>query len=321
MSVIDVVRRFSRPSVCCEKRILEQVHRATEILRQAMREGARRFIGEHSRRPLLLQYGADLTPLVTRERFMQMVGDLSVVRAGHNAHELLIQRLFFQSEGKRFVVVEVPIDMHEKTTLAHFGAARALLNSARELEQVCLCVTFHKYDGALQAPLARLHKAFMTAWDDKQAEQGHEGERYRMCATSWFLTVGCFAHDVHGSSKWSILRYTQDKQLLRSCSVAHESLRQGYRILVKHLGTWLQEVIAFKDWRNSESRRVCELLGAPDDWLELYVGLDIRFEDGRPFVAERWRDRDDMFDVIGMLMLKTWRFVRFSQQVDDVREG
>ena len=156
-------------------------------------------------------------PLSTKELYRHQFEDLSVVRGGRSSHEYLVQRLFLEGEaGNSVSVVEVPTAMAEKTAFAHFGASRVLMKTPRELGHGGLCVVFHKYDRALQNAMGRLSRQFQAAWGDTQEEQQHAGKAFRLWITNWWFCVGCFAHDVHGSLKWSILNYTHDQECMRS---------------------------------------------------------------------------------------------------------
>lgn len=315
MSVQEVAQRFCRPSVVCEKRDIDKLHRACEVLRFALRERAHRFVRENARKTLVLQYGADVTPLLTVERHTASHAGLSVVREGRESNEFLVQRVFLEVEpGKPMALLEVPIPMADKTAYTHFAAGRALLKTPRELGHEGLCISFHKYDRALQTALDRMHRQFQAAWDDKQAEGDNEGRSYRLWLTNWFFCVGCFAHDCHGGLKWAVMGLTTgSKDAMRSIFILHESLRHGYGLLVKHVGAWLQVVLAFEDWDNSGAREVYQLLDVDDEWLPSYVDLQIRFDGKRLLVAKKFAEHDDLVGLLTTVLLKTWRFRKFTE--------
>ena len=305
MVLQNIIARFSRPSVTCEKRDLEALHKACEILRHGFRQRVRRFCMLHQDRTLVFQYGSDCTPLLTKERFREVVGELDVSRAGHAGHEFLIQRLFVEAgPGNRIVAVEVPIPMRVKTAYAHFAAARAFSKTPRELGHRGLCVVFHKYDRALQSALDRLHRQYQAAWDDKQAEDQTAGRFYREWATSWWLSVGCFAHDVHGGLRWSVLAYTRGKELMRSMFLVHESLRHAYSLLCKHAAAWARSTLVFEDLRHVGIRSFYTALGVEESWIEVYTDLQIRFEGGRLLVAESYKHRDNVIHLVVAVLLK-----------------
>lgn len=312
-TLVDTARRFSRPSVACDKRDLDKLHRACEVLRAGLRLRAARLIRESHDRTLLVQYGSDCTPLLTKERFAEAVGELDVVRAGKACNEFLIQRLFVEAGDKRCAVVEVPLPMASKSAFAHFAAARQLFKLPREMGHRGLCVVFHKFDRAVQQPMARLFRKFTAAWEDRFSQENDAGLSYRLYLTNWYLSTGCFAHDCHGGLKWSILNFSSDKECMRSCFLVHESLRHSYSILVKHLPCWIRSVLCFQDWNLRESQLLYQLLEVDDEWARTFSDLEIRFVDGKLCVAERHRTRADLLDVIIVCILKAWRFRQFSE--------
>lgn len=255
-SLSELVAQFSKPSICVDKRDLDKIHRGCEVLRDGLRARVMKIFRLNRDRPLLVQYGSDCTPLLTKERYQHSVGGVSVVRGGHSSHEFLIQRTFIQALGERPVaLVEVPIAMACKTAYAHLGAKRQLLKNPREIGHRGLVVEFHKYDRALKSSLGRLHQQFMCACEDNHAETTSGVDSYMLSLTHWFVCEGCFVHDCHNGLKWSVLQYTKDKSVMRSCFIMHESLRHGYDLLIKHAVPWLRSVLAFKDWETTEARQ------------------------------------------------------------------
>lgn len=264
-SIGELCILYGKPSVVVDKRDLDKIHRATEVLREALRARILKSLRQNQDRPVLTQYGADCTPLLTKERYHQRLNGFSVVRGGHSAHEYLIQKLYFQALGDPpLALLEVPMPMASKTAFAHFGARRQLLKSPRELGHRGLVVDFHKYDRAIQAPLARLHAQFMAAWEDQQEELSSEGEAYRLFLTNWFLCEGCFVHDCHNGLKWSVLNFTKDKDTMRSSFIMHEALRHGYDLMVRHAAPWLRSVLDFRDWGTGDVRRFFRALDADE---------------------------------------------------------
>ena len=122
---LGTVRKFAKPSICLEKRDLEHVHRASEIIRVFTAENAKRFIQRHADKTMLMQYGSDLTPLITRETYRSVSDDASVIRHGKGCHEFLIERLFLVTrEGLSCAVLEDPLLLDHKTAYYHFCAYR-----------------------------------------------------------------------------------------------------------------------------------------------------------------------------------------------------
>ena len=82
MSCVDLAGRFSRPSTVLDKRDVERLTRVAKVQRAFLQERARRWLAQRHDRPILVQYGSGLTPLMTRERVSRECKGCSVVRSG-----------------------------------------------------------------------------------------------------------------------------------------------------------------------------------------------------------------------------------------------
>ena len=272
MALRETALQFGKPSACCDKRDLDKLHRSAHVLRHGLLARARRFVMANRDRCLVMQYGSDTTPLITKERYEHEVSDVKVVRGARSCNEFLIQRVFLEGQpGDSLAVVEAPIPMASKTAFAHFGAARALLKSPREWGHQGLLVEFHKYDRALKSACGRLHRQMHLALEDKADEDLHPGLSYRLYLTHWQFCEGCFAHDCHNGLKWSVLNFTRDKDCMRSSYLVHESLRHGYGLLVRHAGAWVRSVLGFSDWRNHEMKQFYESLDVDEAFRGMII--------------------------------------------------
>jgi hypothetical protein len=264
-SIVECIRAFSKPSICVDKGDLAEIHRCCEVLRSALKTRCIQHIAVHHTEPMLFVYGSDCTPISTSERFEVACNDVKIVRGGRASQEFLIQRLLVFTRGRApFVVLEVPIPLSDKTAWTHFGCKRELMKSPREVGCKGLVVEFHKYDRAIKGAVGRLHEQYKLAYEAQQDNDLDQGTAYRLYLTHWFFCEGCFGHDCHGSLRWSVLSYSKDKDVMRSAYLIHESLRQGYNLLVQHVGPWLRQVLGFRDWANEELRGFYASLGVEE---------------------------------------------------------
>ena len=110
--MLSTIKAFATPSVSLDKRDVEKVHRASEIIRVWSRENATRFVQQRTHEPLGVQYGSDLTPLTTRELYKAAIAGVSVTRSGNASHGFLIQRLFLHDlDGCTATVFEEPLTL------------------------------------------------------------------------------------------------------------------------------------------------------------------------------------------------------------------
>ena len=112
MSLADLAKGYSRPSVVLDKRDVERMSRVAEAQRVFLQEHARRWLVDRQHDTILFQYGSDLTPVMTRDRHTHSVDELSIVRSGKASQEFLIQRLFMRDlQGSTVVRIERPLPM------------------------------------------------------------------------------------------------------------------------------------------------------------------------------------------------------------------
>ena len=153
MLCIALAERFSRPSTVLDKRDVERLTRVAKVQRAFWQERARRWLAQRHDRPILVQYGSDLTPLMTRERVSAQCEGLSVLRSGRSCSEFLVQRCYMSDlQGSSVCLVDQPWRLTDKSAWAHFAAYRSFMKTPREQGHVGLCVLAHVYDRAVQTP-------------------------------------------------------------------------------------------------------------------------------------------------------------------------
>jgi hypothetical protein len=297
-----------------DKRDVDRMARVSETERCFLQQRCRNWLQNRPRDTILMQYSSDVTPLLTRERYSHTIGGHSVMRAGRASNEFLIQRCFMSDlMGSAVCLFEKPLSMAKKTAFAHFAAYRSFIKTPREQGHVGLHVIAHTYDRAIQRPVSRLHRQWQALRDDKEEEELHAGSSYRLWLQSWFVSMGCFAHDCHGGLKWSVLSQFQDKGCMRSCFITVEALRNSNDLLMKHVAPWIMSTLQFDDWDNPERRQLYMAFDCEPHLLDELDDLEIRFSSGRLLVAERHRGEDGLIDRLVHIMLMAWGFRKWSE--------
>ena len=163
--MLSTIKAFATPSVSLDKRDVEKVHRASEIIRVWSRENATRFVQQRTHEPLGVQYGSDLTPLTTRELYKAAIAGVSVARSGKASHEFLTQRLLLHDlDGCTATVFEEPLTLDKKKTgFCHFTALRQLFCTPRELGHEGVIFISHKFDRAIKSCMERLQRKWFVA--------------------------------------------------------------------------------------------------------------------------------------------------------------
>ena len=263
---------------------------------------------------LLWQYSSDCTPLSTTERVTSQAMDVHVRRAARSAADFLIERCFVSdSTGATAVVLDAPAEIQDKGAMCHWQACRAFCKTPREVGHRALSVVHHVYDRALMVPLSRLHYQSLHMVYDEMSERHGEGQAYLDWLTTWFSCCGCSCHDIHLGLRWGIMNFVAQPTLMRSAFICMESLRNGYSVLLRHIGSWLSQVVRFCDWDAAEAAAVYRLLGVTDeDWLGLMTLLQPRWHDGALLVASAVGHRNDLPALLTTVLLKAWTFDKWS---------
>eukprot|EP00974_Lingulodinium_polyedra_P103524 10023808-Lingulodinium_polyedra.AAC.1 len=89
-------------------RDVDKAAKYCEATKDWLHTSARLFVASHSSEPMLIHYGADGTPISTRERFTHSVGDVSVRRDGRECKEWIVSRCFISCMGQQRLVFTEP---------------------------------------------------------------------------------------------------------------------------------------------------------------------------------------------------------------------
>ena len=92
---------------------------------------------------------------------------------------------------------------------------------------------------------------------------------------------------------------------MNSAFVAIESLRNAYNLLVKYVGSWLAQVIEYKEWVDMEYRMLYHMLGfcRTNGWITCDMPSS-GLKRGSLLVAPAFRHRDDTAKLVTTLLLK-----------------
>ena len=198
--------------------------------------------------------------------------------------------------------------MASKTAWVHFEAQRQLAPMLRQMHD-SITISHHVWDRAVKSACERRAHQRHLAYDlFLRGQSDCEGDAELRILQSWFTCVGCCAHDLHNSFRWSILSWADDRQLMKSCWVCLASLRSSVGQLVAALPCWLAANIDFEDHSNEAGLLAFwRMLGLEGDWLALLVRLQIRRERSKLMVSSTYRDDRKIPQVITSCLLYLWR--------------
>ena len=130
---------------------------------------------------------------------------------------------------------------------------------------------------------------------------------------TWHTCVGCCCHDVHNALKWSVMEYVSDKNIMRSAWIVLESLRSGFSLLVSEMGSWVARHLSYGDHLDADAlRQYWVMLDVGSEYVELLVDLQLRWQDGKLWVAGTWQGNDKLPELITQCFMHVWSFKVFS---------
>lgn len=315
MEAVRWILAYARPTFVCNWRDLCRINRLAEICVWLLRALAIQFVQDHSDDPLLIQYGADATPLVIRHRYASSWRHLSVGRSGRSVGEWLVQRCFLvAADGARTVLFCEPKLLADKTAWSHFQAFRRLLPLGRELGHSGLILQHFVYDRAVSSAMTRHVRQLLEA--RRVFEEGFmpEGRAHLSSLLSWCTSVACVNHDAHNALRWGLLSFYDSKDNLRSLYICIEALRQSVDELVRHAPGWVARRLRFEAAASPEVlRSLWTMVGFAGDWVDHFVELELRFDDGHLKVHPRWEADAQLPDMIMNAILFAWQWKKFSE--------
>eukprot|EP00974_Lingulodinium_polyedra_P133749 11226834-Lingulodinium_polyedra.AAC.1 len=79
-------------------------------------------------------------------------------------------------------------------------------------------------------------------------DQGEDAEAMEeLNDTELFICTPCALHDTHNGFRWSMQCEFSDRNLLRDCYIAIESLRKSFDLLQSFLPSWVESRLCFRE--------------------------------------------------------------------------
>ena len=262
--MFDMRRRilqFAQPSLVLSAVLLSEVVKLCEVLKYFLKHTVDQLIERNGSRPLLEVYSSDCTPLRVKTVHKASWELLHVLRSGRSSLEWLQQRYWLKSaSGESAVYFVDPRLMADKTAWSHHAAYVDLLPMARTKHKG-LVFNHHVYDRAVCSACARIQWQRHVAYDEFLRNEAQDEDLIELrLRLSMFTSVGCMAHDLHGSLRWAMAEFFDDKAAQRGMWIVFESVKNAYDILVLALPGWLGRVLAFRD---------CDDVRALEDFVDV----------------------------------------------------
>lgn len=314
----EAVEWLSKPHVCVIGKEGDTCFHLAEALKAFLYDRAVSFVKENQDEVLLEIFMSDGTPMTTARRYTIEIDGQVIRRSGRSSREYLMQLAVVMNMQRQCrPVMRDPLLMADKTALTHYRAQYDLWPTARSLGATSIVVSHHVWDMAVKSACERLsrqrHGALNIHMDESSEEEAAEPPANLLWYLSWFTCVGCFAHHGHNALRWGIKDYIDDKDTTRSCWIVLASLRNSFDMLAGHLHHWLSRRLRFADHDDPDSLQyVWRLLGESDAWVEILSTLQIRFAEGRLYLAADLESDPAALDRATAALLHLWQFRAWS---------
>ena len=315
-NVRSLIDRFSRPSCHVPDSDTSVVHRLCEVAKSFLNARYVSHVQQRSHDPLLVQYGSDCTPVMTRERHREHYRSLDVIRKPKQGKEWLIQRLFLRDGfGLTIALFTEPRCMIRKTAWAHLSAARDLAPTPCELGHEGPLVYHNCFDKAIHAALDR-HLMELHMSVHRQISNGMSlGQARLLSLLTWHTASGCALHDTHGGYRRAMFEYMEDSQLMKDAWCCVEAIRNSMNIMARGILEWLPSVLCFREWDLPvESQRLLwEALGLHAGAIDAQMELQIRWDSGRLCINPAAENNCDAPQAIMTTLLELWRIKEWTE--------
>ena len=272
---------------------------------------------------VLVQFSQDTTRVV-RQAWLQppTSGPAKKRKTGQVSSDYLMQCLF--------VLVHDPQGVYrEKCIFApampvKFGKTAASL-AACALEQPFLDnlpmhgstirIRHQVFDRGVPVSVAQFLSGRVLAHLESSAAAEAEADEERFdCPDLYELHtyVGCAAHDAHNALKWSQYHVFSDSDLMSHLFIGLSALRTSVVHSLKHLSTWLVQVIEACPSRSmcteSEASQLWTVLGVSVEHLEVLTESRCIWQDGKLRVLDTYLDTSEWLERLSCTLFDLWRF-------------
>ena len=202
-----------------------------------------------------------------------------------------------------------------KTAAAEFEIVKRDGVSLRALGHRGEVVEHYAWDRAKITALARLAKAWHNAEEFCPTAEATSGI---LALTQFVVCTPCACHDVNKAQQWAMFAEFADKDLLRDCFVAVESLRNSMDIITSHIGQWIALRVQFVEPLDLPEIDVLATtffaLGLDSELTELLSEvLQLRFEGGFLRICQTCGEMPDLVGVLQATLLAAWKIHRFTE--------
>ena len=281
-----------------------------EVTKDVLKSGVLRFAVEADQHPCSRSTMSDGTPITVTERINIELGKEQVFyRRGRACHEFQVGCSYYScanSDVPARVLLRKPVPMVDgKTAMKEWAILQRDSVTLRQAGHLGPAVEHYSWGRAKFTALARIAKCFHA--QERFPEQGGIPSRV-LALTQFVVCTPCALHDVNKAMEWGMHADFANKEILRDCWVACESLRNSFDLVKKHMGLWISTHLEFTEplgpLRRRDMQWLWTALGVePRHVEELADELELRFEGDMLVVSRECERMPDLVSRLQNLLL------------------
>ena len=268
-------------------------------------------------------YQNDGTPVRVKVRVaVNAEGDVGggTWRSGGRGEELLVQASCLRRRrgGELETAIRLidPQPLSEgKRADANFLLSCRFFKSLRSFGQRGIAIELNVFDRALFNALD-LRFRQMHFHNCQLQTSGNSDADELLYLTVWTLSVPCCVHDLQNAILWSLFHGSKDVDLIKDLHISIESLRNGYSLLLSHLGGFLAERVRFKPLAELPDEHILQQLwtslGVADDTRDFLVKHRAIFLNDVLCVHDAYSDSASLLEQLSSHLLRVWNFRQFT---------
>lgn len=325
MEASAIVESLARSSGALSPGDIRQMFRVCEAGKETLATAALRLVSRAQGAPMLNSKSADGTPITVVSRTQEALpSGKKVHRAGRTCEEFLVKNQFLRTvlpTGECFskVMLQDPLPLaNGKAADKIFQACLKDWRSLRQLGHSGCAIEHYAFD---RCGITFYEKAWrqwhaMSGPTHDALSPGLPAGIFRL--TEFVVVTPCAVHDANNAFKWALASRFDNKDLLRDAYICAESLRNSWAAITTNLCEWIALRLSFAEEMTMEG-----ILEWAELWTSLSVEpetvevlsstLQLRFQDGRLWVAKSVQDDPASVSTIAAALQATWRFTRWTE--------
>ena len=313
MDPVEKILEFSKCGSCFGTSDSRSLQRLCEGSKDFLREDGKEFVRMHLDTPMLVATGADTTPLTTTQRRYATFVGKRITRKCKELADFAAARIFLQvPTGEARVVFTEATKVADKSAWSLFTLIRKLFPPLRTLGHRGIEILYFNADRAVFTAGSRHEEQFQVMHFRIESRGGTP--RRLMLLKTWSVASACCFHDAMNGLKWGCNQYLGDAECLKNAFISLESLRNGMSTLWTHLPGWLACRLQYRDWSLplDVKKHVYAFATDNEDVQAELLELELRFEGGMLFVAERFANDPELLTRVAAALQTVWLIEKFT---------